>query len=113
MSDGAPAGVSGMGDAVVWAKAGPATSKASGRTRRASMIPRGYGARAAAQGEWRRGRMKKMLVMVKWRDRVIHMKRRVNYRDSLKKTKAEPAPEPLVHAEEDERYKGSALREPE
>ena len=43
------------------------------------------------------------------------MKRKVSYRDSLKKPKGKPAPAPELPelAEGDERYKGSMLREPE
>jgi putative toxin-antitoxin system antitoxin component (TIGR02293 family) len=43
------------------------------------------------------------------------MKRKVNYRDPLKKPKGKPAPAPELPelVEEDERYKGSMLHEPE
>ena len=43
------------------------------------------------------------------------MKRKVSYRDSLKKPTGKPAPAPELPelADEDERYKGSMLREPE
>lgn len=56
-----------------------------------------------------------MLEVIKRSDRVFHMKRKVSYRDALKKPKGEAAPAPELPAlvEEDERYKGSVLNEPE
>ena len=49
-------------------------------------------------------------------NRLFHMKRKVSYRDALKKSKKEaPVPPPELPAlgDVDERFKGSALREPE
>jgi putative toxin-antitoxin system antitoxin component (TIGR02293 family) len=56
-----------------------------------------------------------MLVVTKRSDRLFHMKRKVSYRDVLKKSKGdpEPAPEPPAKASEEDRFKGSTLREPE
>lgn len=58
----------------------------------------------------------KILVVPKWSDRVLQVKRKkVSYRDALKgpKKDAVPAPDLLPLSEEEDRFKGSALREPE
>ena len=56
-----------------------------------------------------------MLALIKRIDKLLHMKRKVSYRDAPKKPKGDAAapPEPLAHAEEELRYKGSMLHEPE